>query len=209
MKTHLIFPLFLFVVVVFLPKNDSQCHAKPMKADIDVQIIARAVELFHKDQNRYLTQAEGLQSLANESWQTDVAGQHRYLARIPHDPWGKPYHYRFPGIHNPDGFDIWTYGSDGIEGGEGMSRDCGNWEAVDCSYKDTRSFFERYFWPFLFFLVSPVLWLPLYIVHTIRRILQSKKVLTSFVGKHLVNLLLSFAVTMAFLAMPRVIGCCF
>ena len=29
---------------------------------------------------------------------------------LPLDPWGHPYHYRSPGIHNPDTFDVWSVG---------------------------------------------------------------------------------------------------
>ena len=43
---------------------------------------------------------------------------------LPLDPWDNPYQYVSPGIHNPDGFDIWSYGPDGINGTED---DIGNW----------------------------------------------------------------------------------
>jgi hypothetical protein len=39
---------------------------------------------------------------------------------VPRDPWGNAYHYRSPGIHNPDTVDVWTVGPDGKE--------IGNWK---------------------------------------------------------------------------------
>ncbi|MGE9296101.1 MAG: type II secretion system protein GspG [Puniceicoccales bacterium] len=30
------------------------------------------------------------------------------------DPWGHPYQYRCPGVHNPDSYDIWSLGEDGV-----------------------------------------------------------------------------------------------
>ena len=48
-----------------------------------------------------------------------------YLRSIPRDPWNNPYHYRYPGQHGD--FDVWTYGADGQQGGEGTDADIGNW----------------------------------------------------------------------------------
>jgi len=41
------------------------------------------------------------------------------------DPWGHPYHYRLPGMHNPDSFDVWSVGPDGVDG---TKDDIGNWK---------------------------------------------------------------------------------
>ena len=45
--------------------------------------------------------------------------------RVPDDPWGYKYQYMYPGINGE--FDIFTYGRDGIPGGEGEDADIGNW----------------------------------------------------------------------------------
>ncbi len=42
------------------------------------------------------------------------------------DPWGRPYQYRAPGEHEE--FDIWSFGADGKEGGEGFNADITSWE---------------------------------------------------------------------------------
>jgi general secretion pathway protein G len=40
-----------------------------------------------------------------------------YLDReVPLDPWRRPYHYRYPGQHDPDMPDIWSAGPDGVDG---------------------------------------------------------------------------------------------
>lgn len=36
---------------------------------------------------------------------------------MPKDPWGFPYHYKFPGSKGADSFDLMSFGSDGKEGG--------------------------------------------------------------------------------------------
>ena len=45
------------------------------------------------------------------------------------DPWQNPLQYRVPGQHNPHSFDVFSYGADGVEGGEGENADVGNWDA--------------------------------------------------------------------------------
>lgn len=47
-----------------------------------------------------------------------------YIERLQDDPWGKPYQYRFPGVKNVGGYDVWSFGPDGVESGD----DIGNWE---------------------------------------------------------------------------------
>jgi general secretion pathway protein G len=47
-----------------------------------------------------------------------------YIDHIPNDPWGNAYQYRQPGQHNPEGFDVFSTGPDGRDGG---GDDIGNW----------------------------------------------------------------------------------
>jgi len=42
----------------------------------------------------------------------------------PLDPWGRPYQYRYPGTHNKNGYDIWSTGKSGVDGGDD---NVGNW----------------------------------------------------------------------------------
>ena len=50
-----------------------------------------------------------------------------YVRRLPEDPWGNPYQYRRRSAHGGQ-FDIWSFGADGQEGGEGNDADIGNWQ---------------------------------------------------------------------------------
>ena len=38
------------------------------------------------------------------SWPDDLSS----IGETGLDPWGQPYRYRRPGVHNPDGFDVWS-----------------------------------------------------------------------------------------------------
>jgi general secretion pathway protein G len=48
-----------------------------------------------------------------------------YVEKLPLDPWGKPYQYLNPGLHGE--IDVFSYGADGVPGGEGFDADVGNW----------------------------------------------------------------------------------
>jgi general secretion pathway protein G len=43
--------------------------------------------------------------------------------RLPVDPWKNPYQYRYPGTKNTDGYDVFSFGPDGVESAD----DIGNW----------------------------------------------------------------------------------
>jgi general secretion pathway protein G len=44
--------------------------------------------------------------------------------KLPLDPWQEPYVYRFPGVRNKDGYDLYSKGADKTEG---TPDDIGNW----------------------------------------------------------------------------------
>jgi len=43
--------------------------------------------------------------------------------RMPEDPWKRPYQYRYPGVRNKTGYDVFSFGPDGVESED----DIGNW----------------------------------------------------------------------------------
>ena len=45
--------------------------------------------------------------------------------KMPLDPWGRPYQYRYPGTKNKSGYDLWSMGPDGVDG---TDDDIGNWQ---------------------------------------------------------------------------------
>jgi general secretion pathway protein G len=75
----------------------------------------------------YPSTAEGIRALltapSNKAgrWKgpyLDVKGN-----KVPEDPWGNPYQYRYPGTRNTGGYDLYSWGSDGVESDD----DVGNW----------------------------------------------------------------------------------
>ncbi len=74
---------------------------------------------------RYPTTEEGLIALirAPESAGSKWKGPYIKGSEVPSDPWGKPYQYLCPGVHNKDSYDLWSFGPDGVASDD----DIGNW----------------------------------------------------------------------------------
>lgn len=69
--------------------------------------------------------AEGLQALVTPPASRADRWRGPYLqdGKMPMDPWGRPYQYRFPGTHNKDSYDLYSFGPDGQESND----DVKNW----------------------------------------------------------------------------------
>jgi len=74
----------------------------------------------------YPTTAEGLQALITPPANKADRWRGPYLQenKLPTDPWGEPYQYRYPGVKNKDRYDLWSKGPDKTDGTED---DIGNW----------------------------------------------------------------------------------
>ncbi len=71
----------------------------------------------------YPTTEEGLQALLVAPQGKADRWKGPYMTKQPVDPWGRPYQYRYPGVKNTGGYDVWSLGPDGVEGPD----DIGNW----------------------------------------------------------------------------------
>ena len=49
-----------------------------------------------------------------------------YLDKLPSDPWKSPYQYANPGLKGE--IDVYSFGADGVAGGEGKNADIGSWQ---------------------------------------------------------------------------------
>jgi general secretion pathway protein G len=103
------------VIINVLPATDK---AAITKAKADVATLEQGVEMYRLNKLRYPNGSEGLQAVTAEG----------YVKRLPKDPWGNAYRYAQPGRDGRQ-FDIYSYGADGREGGEGQDADIGNWDS--------------------------------------------------------------------------------
>ncbi len=118
--------LATIVALNVLPSGDT---ARIQKAKADIAQIEGGLELFKLQNVNFPTTTQGLQALVTApSGLADPSRyqQGGYLKRLPDDPWGRPYLYASPGQHGEA--DVWTYGADGKEGGEGINADIGSWQ---------------------------------------------------------------------------------
>jgi general secretion pathway protein G len=96
------------------------------RAKQDIRTIEVGLNQFRFDHFRYPTQDEGLQVLLGGRSGVNNTEFARYLDTLPIDPWGNDYLYDPDGEHDKE-YDVYTYGRDGEEGGEGIDADIGNW----------------------------------------------------------------------------------
>ena len=119
------------LALVIVPRIiDRPDQARAARVQSDLSVLKSAIELYRLDNFRYPTAEQGLQALVTRPSQPPVPenwAASGYIDRLPVDPWGKPYLYLQPGIH--DAFDIFTLGADGQEGGTGADADLGSWSA--------------------------------------------------------------------------------
>lgn len=120
----------LLATVVAINVLPSQDRAMVGKARADIAVLEQAVETYRLDNLVFPSAAGGLQALVTAP--ADLARPERYrqggyVRRLPEDPWGNAYQYVQPG-RDGRAFDVWSFGADGREGGEGNDADIGNWQ---------------------------------------------------------------------------------
>ena len=97
--------------------------AKIAKAASDIASLGNMLQTFRLDTDRYPTNEEGLQALMERPADVEIWNGPYSTKPIPVDPWGNPYQYVFPGPYNEDSCLVFSFGADGLEGGEGADAD--------------------------------------------------------------------------------------
>lgn len=108
------------MVVPRLTGRSEEAKRQVAKTDIESN-LALALDLYEMDNGSYPDSLDALRSVpaGADNWKGP------YIKKKATDPWGRPYSYRFPGSHNPEGYDLYSLGRDGQEGGDD---DVVNWE---------------------------------------------------------------------------------
>ncbi len=87
-------------------------NAKKKQAGVQLHNLSEALELYKLQFHNYPSTAEGLPALV-----APKDGAQPFITQVPKDPWGRDYVYIYPGSMNQGGFDIMSYGPDGVQGG--------------------------------------------------------------------------------------------
>ena len=120
--------LGILATVVAINVLPSQDKAMKGKARADVAVLEQALEAYRLDNFAFPTNDQGLDALVTPPAGLNQVDRYReggYIRRLPKDPWGNAYQYRAPGAHGA--IDVFSFGADGREGGEGKDADIGNW----------------------------------------------------------------------------------
>ena len=97
--------------------------SKIATAKTQIKLLDDALQQYKLDVGTYPSDLQGLMENIDQSEKWDGP----YIKpKVPQDPWGFDYQYVFPGEHGE--FDIYSFGADGQEGGDGEYADQTNWE---------------------------------------------------------------------------------
>ena len=104
-------------------------EARISKAKQDIQSVETALTMYRLDNFKYPTTDQGLKALIQQPTDPSIKNWRPggYLQRgSSKDPWGNDYQYVYPGTRGRE-FDLFSFGADGQQGGEGIDADIGNW----------------------------------------------------------------------------------
>jgi len=88
-------------------------QAKMDTTRVQIQNFQQALDHYKIRVGKYPNTSEGLEALTNPPKRMQPI-----LTEIPRDPWQNDYVYVSPGVNSKAGYDIESYGPDGVDGGE-------------------------------------------------------------------------------------------
>ena len=103
-------------------------EARAIAAKTDIATLMQALKLYRLDNRRYPSTEQGLRALVERPSTGEAPPNWKsggYIERLPDDPWGRPYQYLNPGLYGE--IDVFSFGADGVAGGEGVDADVGSW----------------------------------------------------------------------------------
>jgi general secretion pathway protein G len=119
--------LLVGVAVVRLGARSGE--AKKVAAQRQIDAYKTAIGLYELDNGFYPTTEQGLQALITQPTTVPIPNNWKgpYLDPpvLRKDPWLHDYLYRYPGVKNSAGFDLYSPGINGVEGDDD---DIGNWQ---------------------------------------------------------------------------------
>ncbi|MGF1657650.1 MAG: type II secretion system major pseudopilin GspG [Verrucomicrobiales bacterium] len=98
--------------------------AREQRAQQDIISLTSQLRTFEIRHGSLPTTEQGLKVLTHKP--ESIRNANRWqplLERELRDPWDNAYLYRRPGVKNPQSFDLWSLGADGVESLD----DIGNW----------------------------------------------------------------------------------
>ena len=114
------------MVVPNIAGRSEQSRRTAARTDIEAN-LSTALDLYRMDTSRYPSTEQGLSALISAPSVSNWNGPYLKKKKIPVDPWGRPYVYAAPGSHNKEGYDLSSFGPDGVESKDDIT----NWEPAE------------------------------------------------------------------------------
>ncbi len=119
--------LAVMVVPKIIGRSDD---AKIDAAKVQIRNLESGLKMYKLDNSTYPATEQGLQALVAKPATGQIPKNYRdggYLESktVPKDPWGNDYVYISPGEHGD--YDLYSYGADGVKGGDGKDADIESW----------------------------------------------------------------------------------
>lgn len=127
LEIMLVIIIIVALMAVLIPKlSISAENAKKDQASIYVNRLSGHIASYEMQNSRPPSTQQGLEALVTKPTGDPVPRRWRnYEDKLLPDPWGEPYHYEYPGKHNPKGFDVFSNGPDRQPN---TADDIGNWD---------------------------------------------------------------------------------
>jgi general secretion pathway protein G len=117
----------LLAAVAVSKMGDLFGEAQRTAAKTNVNTFGTLLLTYRAKGGNYPTTEQGLKALGTRpSSEPQPMSWMVLMKDIPKDPWNRDYIYECPGKHNPDSYDVYTAGQDGIPGN---ADDIGNWKS--------------------------------------------------------------------------------
>jgi general secretion pathway protein G len=105
--------------------------AKIQTTKTQIRSLESALKLYKLDNGVYPTTEQGLSALVTKPTVGVIPKSYKdggYLEskNVPKDGWGNDYLYVSPGEHGD--YDLYSYGADGVKGGDGKNADINSWD---------------------------------------------------------------------------------
>ena len=138
MSRSFILTIVVILTVAYLiwPRRPAGHGPARLPEVTDIYNFKTGLSMFEMACGRFPTTEEGLSALLKRPaaipegvWK----GPYLDERKLPKDSWGHDYLYHRPGVHNPDGYDVYSLGPNGKGGAEAI----GNWIGTETEWEGT------------------------------------------------------------------------
>jgi len=115
----------LLMSMVIFQVTTMSAGSEKTKVRADILAFKEMLASYQLDNGTLPTTEQGLKALWSKPTVEPIPPHwHAVLEEETLDPWGHSYQYRNPGTHNPDSYDVFSMGPDGLSD---TDDDIGNW----------------------------------------------------------------------------------